>query len=169
MLVQDAVVTVAGVGIQGRVGDDPKVRARRLHRRDALRDEPMRVDGLGAIRRFEIVLHVREQRHGRNSQVHAALRVFHQLIDAEPLDPWHRLDRLAPPLAVDDEHRIDEIVDGQRRLAHQATGEVVAAVAPHAGERIAHGRSVHGATNVPARADRAHANVTEGQHRCHVG
>ena len=95
-LVQEAVVTMARVGIEGGVGDDPKVRARRLHRGNALGNEPLRIHGLAVIGRPEVVLDVRKQRHGRYAQVDAALRIFHQLIDAEPLDAGHRLDRLAP-------------------------------------------------------------------------
>src|SRR2546425_3680634 len=47
------------------------------------------------------------------------LHVLHQLVDGETELAGHRPDRLAHAPTVDDEQRIDKIVDGQRRLADQ--------------------------------------------------
>ena len=54
------------------------------------------------------------------------------LVDRQALDAGHRRHRLAHLVAVDEEDRPDQVVDRQRRFAHQPPRPVGAAVAPHA-------------------------------------
>ena len=63
--------------------------------------------------------------------------VLDQQVDAAPLDARHGRDRLAPPAAVQHEHRVDEIGRRQARLAHQLAQKAVPAQAAQAGCGIA--------------------------------
>ena len=78
--------------------------------------------------------------------------------DREPVDPRHRLDRLAAVDAVGDEHRVDEVGRIQARLAHEAAQGAGGAQPAQAGLRKSHclrGYAVARARNPGTLADMA--------------
>src|SRR5206468_501015 len=60
-----------------------------------------------------------EQEDAGDPHARDVLHVLHHLVDREPELAGHRADGLAHAAAVDDEERIDEVVDRQRGLADQ--------------------------------------------------
>jgi hypothetical protein len=58
-----------------------------------------------------------------------AFGLAHGLVDRQPLDSWHGIDRHALVGTVDQEQRPDQIVGGQHVLAHQAARPFRLAVA----------------------------------------
>jgi hypothetical protein len=82
---------------------------------------------------FTRLAHYREQGYCRDSEAADFSCLFEQQIDAEAFDVGHRFDRLSLLLAIDDEHRIDEITGTQTMLTHQAPGKFVSTHASFAG------------------------------------
>jgi len=120
--------------------------------------DALRVPGLGGVQRLLLQRRDREQRQRRNTQRDQFLGLLEQQIDRQPLDARHRRHALTAVLAVEHEHRQDQIVDGQRVLAHQATREIVATIATQAsGRKKSIGRNE---AHNGLLARRAGANVT---------
>ena len=132
VVVDDAVLAVRGVRVEGDVGDHPERRHGLLERADRALHQSFRVPGLAAVERLGRAVRHREQRERRDAQPHQFLGLLDQFVDADPLDAGHRRYRHALPGALDDEHRVDQVVGGQPCLAHQPAGERVPAHAAHA-------------------------------------
>ena len=131
-----AVLSVAGVGVERDVGDDAKFGELPLQRGDDTRHQTVRVPGFFRACGLERHVDDREQRQRRYAQTLCPFGGFQQVIEALPFDAGHRRDRFNAILAVEDEHRVDQIVGGQDMFSHQAAGEVIAAhpAHPRAGE-----------------------------------
>ena len=134
-IVDDAVLAVRRVRVERDVGDHAELRHGLLDRAHCALREPFGIPGFAAVEALDVARRHREQRQRRDAQLGERLGLAHQLIDRDPLDAGHALDRLAPRAALDDEHRIDEIVGAERALAHQPAREFVAAHAAHASAR----------------------------------
>jgi len=52
-------------------------------------------------------------------------------VDAHALHARHRIHILRAGFAVEHEHRVDEVVGGEHRLAHEPAREIVSPHAPH--------------------------------------
>ena len=140
--VDEAVLTVDGVGIERHVGDDAELREFLLQRPHHARHEAFGVVRLFGELGLERLVDHREQGQCRHAELHRTLGRLQQQVEALALDAGHGTDFLDALLAIEHEHRVDEIIGGQRVLAHQAAGEVVAAHAAHAGAReVASGRT----------------------------
>ena len=119
VVVDQAVVTVAGVGVERDVADHPELGQRRLDRPHRPADQVVRVGGFGAIEGLQRLGRDREQRHRRNAELRRLVQHARQQVDREPLDSRHRGHRLAAPLALHHEHRPDQIGDVEPVLGDQ--------------------------------------------------
>jgi len=135
-VVDQAILAVRGVRIERHVTDHAKLRQGRLERLHRPRDQAVRVPGLGGVGGLADRVDDRKQRQRRNPQIGRRARVLDQQVDAAPLDARHGRDRLAPPAAVQHEHRVDEIGRRQARLAHQFAQKAMPAQAAQAGRGV---------------------------------
>ena len=150
-LADEAVVAVAGVGVEGDVGDEAELREFALDRAAGPADEIALVESLAAALVLEARLGVGEERDRRNAELDRPPGLAHRLIDAEPVDARHRGDRNALLLAIDEEERPDQVVRGQHvfrdqpprpfrlAVAARALGEVEAAGFGDAGRLVHQG------------------------------
>ena len=125
----EAVVAVAGVRVEGDVGDEAELREFALDRAAGAADEISLVESLAAALVLEARLGVGEERDRRDAELDRPPGLAHRLIDAEPVDPRHRFDRNALLLAIDEEERPDEVIRGQHVFRDQPPRPIRLAVA----------------------------------------
>ena len=135
VLVEDAVLAVGGERVQGHVGDHAHLRHRLFDRPGGALGQPVRVPGFGAVQAFHRHRRDRKQGHGRDPQVRQLACFLAQQVHGHALDAGHRGHRFGVVFAVEDEHRVDQVVHGEGVFAHQAAGEIVLAHAAHAAGR----------------------------------
>ena len=118
VLAHDAAVAVRHVLAEADVGDHDQRRLGLLERAHRELDDALGVVGAGG----GVVLVGRdpEQQHGGDPERRDLLSLLVEVGDREPLDSGHRVDRLAPVASVGDEQRIDEVLDRQLGLTHEA-------------------------------------------------
>jgi hypothetical protein len=112
-VVEQAVLAVAGVGVQRHVGQQPRPGKRCLSAHGA-RHQAVGVGGLAAVGRLQRRLDDREQRHHRHAQLHALLGHRKQAVHAAPLHARHAGHVLHLALAVEHEHRQDQVFGARR-------------------------------------------------------
>ena len=103
--VEQAVLAMAGVGIERDVGDDAERRKARLQRAHGARHQPLRIPCRGGVERLVLCADHRKQRDRRHAELHAALGVAQQQVDALARDAGQRRHGVFAPGAVLDEHR----------------------------------------------------------------
>ncbi len=108
--VEQAVLAVAGVGIERDVGDHAELGMRVLERAHRALHQAVGIPGFVGALAFRCVADHREQRDRGNAQLVHACRGLDEQIDTDPFDAGHGLDRLALLFAIEHEHRVDEIV-----------------------------------------------------------
>src|SRR5690606_38291243 len=135
LFVEDAVLAMSGEGVQGDVSDHPQLREARAQGASRALGNTVRVPGFGTVQGFLLDRGNREQRQRRNTQLDPRLRSFQQQVDRQALDARHRGHFFTTVLAVQHEHRQNQVVDGQYVFANQATREFVTTVATQAGGR----------------------------------
>ena len=113
----DAAVAVAGVGAQAHVGDHDQLRVRLLERSNRELDDALVVVGARAL--LVLLGRQAEQQHGGDAELVRLSGVLHGLGDRQPVHARHGGDRGAA-LAQLDEHRVNEAVRAELRLAHHA-------------------------------------------------
>ena len=119
-VVEQAVLSVARVRVERDVGDHAELGKPFLDGAHGSRDEALGMPCGGGVQRLEFRRDHRKQRDGRNAQRHALLGIAQQEVDALARDSRQRWHRLLAVLAVEHEHRIDEVVGGQAVFTHQA-------------------------------------------------
>ena len=129
---EQPVMSVAGVGIEGHVGDDAELRDGGLDRPCRGADEIVWVERFRPGRVAKPRVGVGKQRNGGDAKVGGATCRIDRNVDRQPVDAGHRWDRLAHGVAGDDEDRPDQVVDRERRFAHQPSRPVGFPVASHA-------------------------------------
>ena len=92
---QQAVVAVAGVGIERDVAEHADVRHLPLDGADRAADEIVRVERLAAVLVAQLRIGIGKQRDAGDVELGGALGIAHRLVDREPLDAGHRGDRRA--------------------------------------------------------------------------
>ncbi len=80
-----------------------------------------------------------EQQNARDAERGGLAGLLDGAVDRQVVDARHRRDRGPALAARDDEHRVDQVVDRQLGLAHEAAQETGAPEAPQAGGGKAHG------------------------------
>ena len=116
-IADDAVVAIAGIGIQGHVGHDRHARMHLLEPANGSGDQAMLVEALGPVLRFEAVGHLGEQHHAADAQLPGATHLLHQPLQAPAHGPWHGPDRLVAGALMHKE-RIDEVGGAELVLPH---------------------------------------------------
>jgi len=109
------------VWIERDVGHYAELGKALLERRDGARHEPLGIERLASVGGLQLLLDRRKQRQNRNLQFQTLFRDRQQLVDGESLDTGHRGHFLGTGFAVNDEHRIDQVIGAERVLAHEAT------------------------------------------------
>ncbi|MOA00165.1 hypothetical protein D3C78_1195130 [compost metagenome] len=156
--IKNAVLAVGGERIQGHVGDHAQLRELRTQRAGGALGDALRVPGLFSIQRLEFRRRHREQRQRRDPQFDPLGRLFQQQVDGQAFDARHRSHRFATVFTVKNEHRQDQVIDGQDVFTDQTTREVVTTIAAQAGcrEQTVGGGKAHGRLLSP----RLRASVT---------
>ncbi len=107
----EAVVAVAGVGVERHVEDDADVEARRLDRARRPAHEVLRIERLARILGAQLGLGVGKERDRGNAEACCFSRRGDDIVDRQALHARHGGDRHALVGAVDDEERPDQIAD----------------------------------------------------------
>src|SRR5207247_3996 len=79
-----------------------------------------------------------EQKHAGDAHAGGVLALLDQLVHREAVLTRHRRDRLAHAASVHDEQRVDEVVDRQRRLAHELPQQRLLAQPTRAEHAVGH-------------------------------
>jgi hypothetical protein len=115
-VVEQAVLAVAGEGVQRHVGQQAQVGEALLQLAHRARHQAVGVGGLAAVGRLQRRVDHREQRHHRHTQLHAVFGHREQAVQAAALHAGHAGHVLHLALAVEHEHRQDQVV-GRRRCS----------------------------------------------------
>ncbi|MNV76573.1 hypothetical protein D3C71_1699320 [compost metagenome] len=130
---------MAGEGIERNIGDHADIRNRFFDRDGRLIDEVVGLERIRAGLVAQVHLDIREGRNRRNAEIGGFLRRFDQLVDAHAVYAGHRRYGVEDIAARYDEHRPDEIIDGQAAFLNQTASPVGLAIAAHAamaGDRV---------------------------------
>ena len=111
-------MAVAGVRVEGDVGDEAKLGKLALDRAAGAADEVAFVESFAPLRVLERNLGVGEEGNRRNLEVDRPLGLAHRFFDRQPVDARHRGDRNAAFLSVDEKERPNEVARGQHMLRH---------------------------------------------------
>ncbi len=120
--VDQAVLAMAGVRIEGNVGDHAKSGELLLQGGHHVWHQAIGVIGFFRSRRLAAGVDHREQGQCRNAEGQCPLGCLQQLVQALPFDSRHGGDRLGTSDTSEHEHRVDQVIDVEARLARQATG-----------------------------------------------
>jgi hypothetical protein len=129
---QDAVMPVAGIGVERHVAHDADVGDRRLDGAGGAADEVALVQRLAAALVAQRVVGEGEQRDHGDAEVAGLLGGLDAAFDGEAHDARHRRHRLVGPRALAHEDRPDQVAGADRRLAHQTARPFALAHAPQA-------------------------------------
>ncbi len=130
---QQAIVAMAGVGIEGHVAHDADVGHRGLHGAHGPADEVLPVQRFVAVGRLAFRRCGRKQSDGRDAQVARLLHGFHEQIERQPIDARHRGHRRALLRSFLNEDRPDEIVGTEAILGDETAQPGMPAIAPRPG------------------------------------
>lgn len=116
---ENAVMAVAGEGIERNVGNDADIGHRLLDRRRRLIDQVVGFEAVRAGLVTQFHLDIRKGGKRRNAEAGRFARGFHGLVDAHAVDARHGPDRIDDAGTRHDEDRPDQVVDRQPVLLHQ--------------------------------------------------
>ena len=88
-VIDDAVLTVTGVGIQCCIRHDPELRDSFLHGSDSPWNQAFGIPGLLTAGRTQVGSQIRKECDHGNPQLFCAAGLSHQKIDGQPLNAWH--------------------------------------------------------------------------------
>ena len=132
MIAQQAVMAVAGVGIESDVAEYPDLRHSLLDGPDGTTHQIVRIERLASVLVTALRVGIGKERETGNGKLGGALGLSHGLIDRETLDARHRVDRHARLRSFGEEQRPNQIMRGQCVLAHEAPRPLRLAVAARA-------------------------------------
>ena len=141
VLVRQAILAVGGVGIEGDVGQDAQLGKAAFQGLDRARHQAVRVGRFDAVVGFQRRVDDGKQGDHGDAERHAIGRHLQQQIDRDALDARHRCHLLALVFAIENEHRIDQVVRRDGVFTHQRARERIAAHAAQADGGVG-GRSV---------------------------
>ena len=162
-----AVMPGGAEGIERDVADHADIRMRRLDRPDRPADQVVGIERLARVGGLQLLGDRREYGDGGDAELLRRADRIDQQVDREPLDAGHRGDRLAARLALDDEHRPDQVIDAEAMLGHQPARPGALPVAPQSGARVtADARAARLARRVHHAGVPAPATGRRGCRRC---
>ncbi len=124
-----AVMAMAGIGIERHIAKDADLRHRFLDRAHGAADQIVGIDGFAPVLALEGRIGGGKQRDHRNAQPGGLGGGADREVDAEPVHAGHGGDGLAAVVAVDHKDRPDQIGRRKPVLGHQPPGPVMAAEA----------------------------------------
>ena len=130
-------MTMIGVLAEAEIGDSHH----RGHRIAQRPHGPLHDSIVAPARTPHRILPVRnpEEDHPPDPEVGDLSNLLHEHVDGVLIDPRHRGDRAPNPFASHDEERLDQIVDGDRRLGHEPTEGSTAAQSTQSVDGKGHG------------------------------
>lgn len=147
--IENAIVTVRGVGIEGDIGDDEEFGEVFFELSDGAKDECFGVEGLFAVGGFEGGIDAGEESDGAYPELVKRAALFEEVAVAEAMLSREGIDRFTTGFLVEDEEGLDEIGRLEDGFADEiAQGGVLAQAAGAARElkqrtmfrEIGHGR-----------------------------
>ena len=126
------VVAVAVVGVEGDIAQDPNIRMGRLYGAHRLAHQVLRVQGLAGVRGLERIVGIGKDGNHRYSQFLGLADGIGNSVDRQPVDPRHGGHGLTYARTVGDKERPYQIVGAQGVFRHQPARPGVAPVAAHA-------------------------------------
>ena len=117
-VVDQTVLSVAGVGIEGDVGHHAKLGKFLFQNCHRARRQAILVVRLARIQSFQRRIDHRKQCHHRDTQLDAFLGIFQQQVKGLALYPRHGLDILHPVCPLEYEDRVDKICRSEYVLSH---------------------------------------------------
>ncbi len=144
-VVQQAVVTMVGIGIERDIDQQADIGHGRLDGPAGLRDQPVGIDGGAGIVGADALVKMRKQRQHLDAERMGFLGFLDSLADAQAVDALQRSDGFAGDVAVMDEDRPDQVGDMQAVLGDQIAdpGRLPQPARPGEGEGRG-GRQGHG-------------------------
>ncbi len=133
---QQAVMAVAGEGIERHVAQDADLRHFLLDGAHGAADQIVGIERFAAGLVAQARIGIGKQREAGDRELGRALGLAHRLVDRQPLDAGHGGDRRARVVAVHHEQRPDQVVGGEHVLAHHAAHPFAAPVAAQAGRQV---------------------------------
>ena len=130
--VDEAVLPMAGVGVERDVGDDAHLRKAGLHFANASGHQAFRIECFLGTERLAGSLDDREKRDRGNPEGECLLYDREERVDRPAAHAGHGGHRLDGVPALEHEHGQDQVVGRQAALAREAAREIVAAHAAHA-------------------------------------
>ena len=133
--VQQAIMAVTRIGIEGDVEHNADVDAGILDRARRAADEVIGIERLARVRCAQLGLGVGKERDRRNAEARSLLGRGDDVVDRKAVDARHRRDRHALVAAFYDEEGPDQVGDAEAVLGDETAGPLGAprAPQPHAG------------------------------------
>ena len=129
---ENAVMAMAGEGVERHIGDHPDVRDRLLYRRRHLIEEVVALEDFRAGLVAQFHFDIRKRRQCRDPEIGGLLRSLNSLVDTHPENAGHGGDRVHDVRSWHNEDRPDEVVDRQTVLLDHPALPVGLAQAAHA-------------------------------------
>ena len=129
---KQAVVTVAGKGVERHVAQDADVGHFFLDRADGAADKIVGIERFAARLIAQFRVGVWEERDAGNAQFGRTLGLPYSLVDGQPLNTGHGRDGRACVVAIHHKQGPDQIVGREHVLTHHAARPFTAPVAAHA-------------------------------------
>ena len=120
-VVDQAVLPVAGVGVERDVGHHAEFGKILFQRGNHARHQAIRIVGFARIQTLQRRIDHRKDRHHRDPQLHALLGILEQQVQSLALHPRHGLHILDFVAAFQHENRVDEICRCEYMLTHQVS------------------------------------------------
>ena len=136
-VMHEPVMAMAGIGIERHVAHDADLRHRRLDGPHRPAHEIVAAVGLPAIVAAQLRRRMGKDGNDRDAEAARLLGRPDREIDRQPFDAGHRRHRLAIAVALDDEDRPDQIINGEGGFAGEPARPCGAAIAPQPGRGIA--------------------------------
>ena len=120
LLTDDAVMSIAGIGIKRDIRHDRHLGKLLLQLADGTRNQAVLVEALGAVFGFEFLRHLGEEHHAADAEIPGPLHFAGELVKAPAIGTRHGTDRLHICTLMHKEG-IDEIGRRQPRLPDHGT------------------------------------------------
>ena len=131
------VLTVGRVRIERDIADDAdRIPVGLLEGAHSPADEVVRIERFFAARRFLLSGRRGKEGHGRDAQLPRFSDRFHEQVDRQPIDAWHRRDWRPRAATLFDEYRPNQIVDRQLLFPDKSPRPIVSPITPQPRVRI---------------------------------
>ena len=134
--VDEAVLTVCGVGVKRHIAHDAQLRVGSLDGLHGTRNQTVGIGGFNAVGSLQFIVDVREKSHHRDAEFNHFAAKLQEFVDRQTVDAGHGGNGRDLVFAFLHEHRQDEVIGRENGFTHQSTRKIVMAHAAHTHERI---------------------------------